>query len=354
MSRKTILLQRLVGRLVSLMRKHKDLDQQSMTTHKDLDQHSVTTKLTILQLPTEILLLIVESLPLYSKVFISQTCRLLRATFNAICVTEVKKLAGIERTRFLAAIALARPDVWPCAACDGYHPIDITNTPSSPYNYSYCECPLLGERLGKHAYGTDYTLNHAHVHFALKLRRFEKLPKSYSTYLTNLMAPFETSGLEKGQLTTKYRVRPRIVASRFLLFSHWELAPLIPQFKPKHLPFWTVCPHLTVSPYGATNHDPFMRSINAAFGSRSELQSGACHRCLTDFEVQVQPLASDSLFLVPSFALFHVNPWLHERWIPESATRSVFSLPVIEMKLIVNRKLDWQPRIHQSVRQSQE
>lgn len=158
----------------------------------------------ILNLPLEIIIFILEHIPLHSCCFLSQTCRLMWTTLRPLCNADKDKLYGTERTPFLAWIAFATPSIWPCEACDGYHPIDVRNYPSTDVS-SYSACPQHGCRLGTLNYGLGYELNQAHINFALKLARFDRLHRQYSEYAEKLVAPFQRSVCWDGATVIKYR-----------------------------------------------------------------------------------------------------------------------------------------------------
>lgn len=136
-------------------------------------------------------------------------------------------------------------------------------------------------------------MNHAHVHFAMKLSRLNGAHKRHRAYLVKLMAPYSTMGNFNSPLTVCYRAEPKIVAQRFILHSKWQFLPDLGPVKLESLPCLEICPHLTFLNF-LRDHSMNPRvnsltaSITAAFKSSPAPQFSACYRCPADFEIQVE------------------------------------------------------------------
>ena len=264
----------------------------------------------LLQLSTDIILLISQELPPFSRVLLSQICCSLREVLGPLSAVT---LSRSQRLEYLAALARDLPDQWVCEVCVALHRMNNLDVPTAP---EHMTCPrgwrvwLLG------AYGIPITqsrhdagrvrLDHRHIQLALKCIRLKQ--DCYRSYVQKLLAPYHNDSFaaygfpstQPKPLTAQYSVYPKVVLGRdgglrYLTLSVWKYHRNHRPVSLDAMGYFNICPHLFLRPdLPPQPHcplDTLGRAINAALRSRNDTkqQHGACPRCPTDFSVQASP-----------------------------------------------------------------
>ncbi len=241
-----------------------------------------------LQLPILILDLIFDTLPLDSKVLLSQTCRVMRRLLNQACAATIRELPLSNRLELLTELANALPDHQVCSICYELHTV---NTMDVPYRICYrrdYRCSVFS-MLDSHHFGLRYYLTHYHVQLALK---YHRLGSVYQEYLTSLLAPHSVVYPRGKPLALTFSARPRIAAGpRFILFTSWDFTDKHRTGPPsmKNLQALKFCPHLTFiqDPDPRLQENPLVCAIRSAFEAVGVEVHESCARCPTDCSVVV-------------------------------------------------------------------
>ncbi|ETS07072.1 hypothetical protein M419DRAFT_70199 [Trichoderma reesei RUT C-30] len=148
-------------------------------------------KAAILQLPPEILLLIIDNLALHDKFLLSHTCKALRHLVSQDWDTEFSRLSLEDQIGFWVGLAYTLPNRWACVKCCKLHPVDTSDVPAAFWRVRYRDVPCSVE----YSRGIEvegYSMQHYHIQFALKLSR---LGNVHQQYLAALMAPYTRTGI---------------------------------------------------------------------------------------------------------------------------------------------------------------
>ena len=260
----------------------------------------------LLQLPTDLVLLISQELPPFSRVLLSQICCALREVLGHLSVVS---LSRDRRLEYLATLARDLPDQWVCEVCVTLHRMNDLDIPTAP---EHMTCPRGWQTWLLGAYGIPLTqswqdagrvrLDHRHIQLALKCIRLQK--HCYHSYVQKLLVPYHNDNFaacgypstQPKPLMAEYSVYPRVVLGRdgnlrYLTLSVWKYYRNHQPVSLDALGYFNICPHLFLRPdLPPQPHHPLDtlgRAINAALRSRNGAkQSGACPRCPTDFSVQ--------------------------------------------------------------------
>ncbi|KAL6836715.1 hypothetical protein J3E69DRAFT_361974 [Trichoderma sp. SZMC 28015] len=257
------------------------------------------------QLPPEIFSMIINNLGLHDEFALSQTSRGLRDVFRRHWEREISQLPSNDRSRFWAGLAFNFPDHWACPQCCRMHPMDESDTPTSPQN------PPCGADLSLRMINPGgYSLQQNHIQSTLKLSR---MGNSHQNYLDSLMRPHKhirtMEFMFEPSFTETYTARPRIINGRFILRREWVITDechiMRPLFDHITIPG---CPHMNVFGNGIM-HSKWWKRTGAAMAQQGNprlreniileqaienaiIYEGcgiicSCPRCPADFEVKV-------------------------------------------------------------------
>jgi hypothetical protein len=271
-----------------------------------------------LQLPLDAICLIFDELPLYTKVFLSQTCRPLRSLLRDDCARAVKSLSPKDYFDFISGIANVLPNYVTCLPCGTVHAV---NTKDVPYIRCVKSCYPCRDwsQLRCHNFGIRYQLSYQHVQLALKYSRRQPSssslssllslvslrnvsgkypdPNVYDSYLSRLLWPFTSHALWYNRVAIDFIAQPRVIDGRFILHSRWEFTiragletvlVTLEDIRPSVL-----CPHLnlTRTHYPRVRSNPMITTAVYAFSNRGNHTSylGSCTRCATDYSIAAKP-----------------------------------------------------------------
>ena len=202
----------------------------------------------ILQLPIDVLQLIMENLPQYSQVFLSQTCTALR---NLEQDTHGSKqvISDASRMEWLTVLNQDCVGKWVFEVCVKTHAVSLSDYPGWPLQRHHrasqelCMGPYLGRglRIG------SFHLAHRHVQLALKYSRMPRsqLNREQRNHLEWLMEErreYQRVGNHPLRVDIRYRMEPLAINGRFLLFVRETATP---QDGDRDVPYWDIhaCPH---------------------------------------------------------------------------------------------------------------
>ena len=244
----------------------------------------------LVELPLDVLCLIIDVLPLCGRVMFSQTCKSMRLLLGQECASMVKNLPPNARLDLLATFANVLPGVALCVKCKQLHKFYRHDLPSRPYDfYTRNSCPLAGTYSTDHEFGFCYYIAYRHVQLAIKYTRLSAVKP---WYMTKLLAPYHLKGYTNDKiLKVTYDARPKIVNGRFLLFSCWKYSPNERAVDISTIPRCTYfCPHLRLvgnaSARARTN--ALTAAVYMSLESPKVWINGSCDRCPTDYRVDTR------------------------------------------------------------------
>ncbi len=177
-------------------------------------------------LPTELACLIADQLPLDGKFVLRETCSALRNILEKryLLSAQIRQFSNVEETeRFLHCIGKERSDVWVCSWCLCFHQNDGSSSfdvhdmdlprcwrsgPSGPFNLQ--SLLIFGYQQG-------------HVQLALKYARLaDRLGPPYDLHRRLLMRAYSGPMGSPGYSSITYKIFPRIVAGRFLVYKEYK------------------------------------------------------------------------------------------------------------------------------------
>lgn len=211
--------------------------------HRDHNQKDPSAA--ILQLPLDIVFLITDNLVLHDKFLLSHTCKALRQVILQDWDIEISRLSYEAQIGFWVGLAYTLPNRWACQKCCQLHPIDTSDVPAAFQSVRDRDVPCsLNYSRGIEV--EEYSIQHYHIQFALKLSR---LGNVHQQYLAALMEAYTRTGISLiPPLAESYAAEPRIINNRFILCEEWNIRnntnidlPLFPGESDLQLP---VCPHM--------------------------------------------------------------------------------------------------------------
>jgi hypothetical protein len=257
--------------------------------------------LTFLQLPVDVMYLIFDELPLYTKVFLSQTCRPLQNLLRDDWTRFVQSLSPSDYFDFISGIADVLPEYVTCWSCGTVHAINTRDVPYVRWVRNSYPCRDWAQ-LRSHDFGIRYRLSYQHVQLTLKYSRLQPSQPSvlscrnvYDYYLSRLLWPFTTRTLWYGRVEINFSAQPKVIDERFILHSQWEfkLRPDLETvaMKLEDIRPTVICPHLnlalTSNPLLQSN--PMVAMAVSAFDNLGKQSYGSCTRCATDYSISALP-----------------------------------------------------------------
>jgi len=250
-------------------------------------KRSADGKPSFMSLPVDVILLIVDELPVDARVLLSSSCRSMRTLLRPTCISAVHDMSFTGRRMFLANLAANLPNTVMCMSCDKIHGIEARDVPIGTWKFSYRACQPADGLIDRHDTGPGYQITHKHVQIGAKYARFG----ANSKHLAALLAPYSTADKTYNKLLRfEYYAQPKVVDGRFLVLSRWCYAPIRDPVSEETLPkFITFCPHLRTH-FSISLTPVFINSISLAL--RSSIQNpgtqirGGCDRCLTDYAME--------------------------------------------------------------------
>lgn len=220
----------------------------------------------LLRLPTRVILAILELLPQYSQVFLSQTC----TSFKQLVRDELGSSVSLivshdQRLEYLALRTSNSATHWVCESCAVLHPVTLRDTPSEPYHRL---CPSKEKWLFERGFRVvDYHLAHRHVQLALKFSRLQTSLDNaeHRHHLERILAPahrFGSAGSAYGivfpTVVMQFWFTPLIVDGRFMFR---QVSLLTPQDTSNLAPYF---------PFHACAHQGYAAQLYGRYLERRE------------------------------------------------------------------------------------
>jgi hypothetical protein len=247
--------------------------------------------LTFLQLPTDVVCLILQELPLHTKVLLSQTCRSMR-TLLQDDTALVRSLSRQDYFNFILGVTETLPNHVACGLCLKSHVVDTRDLPYPPFSWKTYACALDWAQLPCHTYGIRYRLSYRHVQLVLKyFRRQLSHQPIQESHLSCLLRPFTEYALMFGRVAIDFTVQPRVIDERFILHSQWEYKIRGRSVLMEDIGQSNLCPHLnlTRSTSRFIRPNPLIVDVAYAFDNPGEEIYGSCTRCATDYLILTLP-----------------------------------------------------------------
>ncbi|KAH7022254.1 hypothetical protein EDB80DRAFT_805935 [Ilyonectria destructans] len=254
-----------------------------------------------LQLPVELLLMIVEMLPDHDIMIVLQTCRPLRFAVDRLR-PSVQDLTREDSLEFLVSIARELPDRWVCERCVKLHRLRKFDN-SKRVTRSTCRRAPLSEEYYPMNY--ERRLCHHHVQLALKYARMENIQRKYRKYLEAVLSPSHMKCLSNdADLGYHQSYYPKVVGGRFLMLGvlHYDRNRV--EVSARSIGYLTVCSHQNfifsdlarLEALRALEPTPppdpslaLSRTMLAGFEAGGVEVHGSCSSCPTDFAFHATP-----------------------------------------------------------------
>jgi F-box associated protein len=260
------------------------LAQYKKRQHNDM-------QLTFLQLPVDVICLILQELPLHTKALLSQTCRSMRTLLQDDMML-VQSLSPHDCFNFISGVTDALSDYVTCGLCRKPHVVDTTDLPYPPFARKSYPCSRDWTQLRCHDYGIRYRLSYQHVQLVLKYSRRQLSHQPIQeSYLSCLLRPFTAHALMFDRVTIEFTVQPRVIDGRFILHSQWKYkirgrSVFMEDIRPSIL-----CPHLNLTHTSNQflRSNPLISTVSSAIDNPGEKIYGSCTRCATDYSILMLP-----------------------------------------------------------------
>ncbi|KAF4973179.1 hypothetical protein FZEAL_9396 [Fusarium zealandicum] len=214
---------------------------------QDVEDDVKKNKITILQLPIDVVLLITDYLALHDQVTLSETCISFHTVVRLRCGSAAL-LPKEQRIRYFSAVARSIPDRWACEICAELHPVSFKDAPGIP---SSLPCQRTALRPRFHGISIKFKLEHRHVQLALKYQRLACISKNdRAIYLSRLLRPYSAmfrthpdADRHPCPVFAKYSAHPKLVQQRYLLLSTWEYTAGREMLMKYTMGFLAICRH---------------------------------------------------------------------------------------------------------------
>lgn len=263
-----------------------------------------SSKTSIIDLPVDILLLVVAKLEWHDRFLLSQTNSVLRRVTSCNWGIEISRLSRVEKFDFFTGLVYALPDRYACGTYFRLHAVDQLGAPR-PQSLPCCSLVQCGNVLG-------YSIQHRHVQLALKYTRLQIHQSFLNDVLASYGEPFRRDRL--------YSAQPRIIKDRFILGDQWIFRNGLKSITQEYVAIsgLSVCPHaifdLSSYPLFPPSRRPsynwfpqaqqptidLERIITTAFDNPGRGIEYWCTVCPTDYIVLVTPSLADA----PAVATF--------------------------------------------------
>jgi hypothetical protein len=272
----------------------------------------------ILNLPDEILAIIVNHLSAYARAIVSLTCSAFR---NFVRMYSSIRFTRTQYLLYLYALGRPNPDVYVCDECCRFHQVCEDDTPFLPFSSLEQDCE---KDIRTACTSRPLWPEHRHLQLAFKYARLQKnnsLEPSYNSHLQELLRPYYGIQINSNTpgLTTTITVwaAPRIIGGKYLMKYMWQYENSTSlELEEADRPFVTtgliICEHQTIP--NANDFEPWIlrarnertfwnmnypkhipyrpfeldNAAHKAFngGAGNPEVVGSCPHCPTDFAVE--------------------------------------------------------------------
>lgn len=176
----------------------------------------------LLTLPKGLQLMITNKCSFVDGIMLSHTCRNLYNIFRRSRPQKWVVRNKEEFGKYISQYLRQFPEHWLCIKCNQLHDVFLDDTPTKHFEpicpYRMEPSLFLGNR--------NYQLHQRHVHLAVIYSQLENRTLRQNTYLDRLLEPYQAVMDDKPvpfDAIVRYRVVPKIVDSRFILFSQCQV-----------------------------------------------------------------------------------------------------------------------------------
>lgn len=250
----------------------------------------------LLQLPTEVALLVAENLPRYSLHILAQCCtdlrRLIMAHFRIR--NESYRFTWLDRIDYCFCMARERLDVWVCSGCSKLHRVSYEDIPRTLVEGITGSCRFFGllQNISGdlcHDGSRLFYIHEAHVQLALKYTRLQdRLNDLQRAYLRTLLLDrtkrlterYDSPTSSTGVYCTIKILVPR---GHFLLYiGYWQQHAVSSAAEWHQKVIDSSCMHQSDP---ATKFAMLPGGMPGRTDRSMDEQSGSCRHCATDVSV---------------------------------------------------------------------
>ncbi|KAL7939419.1 hypothetical protein V8C35DRAFT_326472 [Trichoderma chlorosporum] len=263
----------------------------------------------ILRLSLDILFLITDNLALNDKFLLSHTCKALRRVTIQDWDTEILQLTFKDQIGFWVGLAYTLPDYRVCLKCCKLHLINTSDVPAAYWTIKCLRGVPCGIDYSRVIKAGEYSIQHYHVQFALKLSRLGNVHQQYLAALIKTYTIPMT--LYRWPLAKSYTAEPRIINKRFILREEWNISDSssidLPLFSGASCIYHPICPHMRMMHkelamsrrwkefsvhrmiHMSNNNKVTLYEdcIALAYKSPGQWIFNSCMRCPTDFAIMI-------------------------------------------------------------------
>jgi hypothetical protein len=154
-------------------------------------------------------------------IILSHTCRNLYNMFRRSRPQKWVVRNKEEFGKYISQYLRQFPELWLCTLCNQLHNVFLDDTPTKQFE------PICPHRLDPSLFlgNRNYQLRQRHVHLAVLYSQLENKTLRQKMYLDRLLEPYQIVPNEKPNSqdsVVRYRVVPKIIDDRFILFSQWQ------------------------------------------------------------------------------------------------------------------------------------
>jgi hypothetical protein len=254
-----------------------------MTQPTASETGSSMARCSLLQLPAELLILVIDSLDPSSRILAGFTCKTLHAALFSSTVEDLRKLPTCQYDQHVLAIleGLALHNRYVCV-CHRLHCVDAHDLPGIRKDVRFNGCWPASAKIGNFS---KYCLHQRHVQLALRYSR----TKIYQAELMKLLRPFHVSGNSVyNPMSWEFRAQPVIADGNYIMYTREAFHPLYnSEITMGQCQFLEICPHIVTAPRwaGDTSHLQLRLKLEQIMDKRGTRTSGWCYDCATDFSL---------------------------------------------------------------------
>lgn len=237
----------------------------------------------LLQLPAELLIVVVDSLDPASRILAGLSCKRLRAAVSSTTRDVVRKLPICQYDQYVLAIleGLALHDRYACV-CHRLHCVDAHDLPGMRKGLRFNGCWPASAKIGNFS---KYCLHQRHVQLALRYSR----TGVHEAELAKLLRPFHVFGNSVfNPMSWEFRAQPIIADGNYIMYTRETFHPLYnSEITMGQCQFLEICPHIFTVPRwtGDTSHLQLRLMLERIMDERGSRTNGWCYDCATDFSL---------------------------------------------------------------------
>ncbi|CAH0047537.1 unnamed protein product [Clonostachys solani] len=241
----------------------------------------------LLQLPVELIYMVLDILRPHEKSILAQTCRCLRVIAYSKSVATYD-LPDDEAFDYLRCITHNDPGTWVCAFCTQLHAVTEDHLSEEWWN-SFAYKNGVFESLVPLWDSSICSDGYRHVQLSLKYDRLSPNSSECGERLARLLTPYNTTPkfpILQSAMRGHIHAVPKVVQGRFILKSTWTFRKGDTILRPDIMGINVhICNHQS---FGRTRRTPstLTKAINMACENQGVTVLGSCGSCQTDFAIE--------------------------------------------------------------------